>query len=1030
MERKRLSLKHVCIFNMLMIMTVISYGQGKISGTVTDQNGNNAPLIGVNVVIKGTTIGTITDINGKYSLNANSPEDILTFSFIGYENQEVKIGSQSEINISLAEASEQLDEIIVVGYSVKKKGELTGSISTVNAKEIETTASTNLTKSLAGRVSGLIVNDRGGYPGADGNNAVTLLIRGTSTLGNNAPLIVVDGVPTNSFAFLAPSDIESFTVLKDAAAAIYGAQAANGVILVTTKRGKSGKARVNFSTINTFSNFTRVPEMMNSAQYATYQNEIDTRYGNPLKFSEEDIRNFAAGNDPINYPNTDWYDLTMKDMAFETRNSLSISGGNESVKYFVSGNYQKQDGLYASGALGFEQYQIRSNTDIKLHEKVKLGVDVFGSRANRDEPGVNAAHIHKHLQVTLPTEVGIYPNGLFGFAAENGNNPRVMASNASGFRDQQNSELRTQFTADIDLDWILKGLSIRGKSTFTQRNVDTKLFNNTWTVYDYDQTNDEYIPLNGFNFNTGNFLSVEDTYFKFNENYHNAQLSYNKTLGDHSIKSFVAFEQLTGTWEQFSAYKRDLISAEHPSLFAGSDDGQRSNGESTEWGRLNYFGSVAYDFKKKYLIDFTLRHDGSGNFAEGNRFGTFPSISAGWVISEEAFMKGIAGNWLDFLKIRASWAKMGNDRVPAFQYLTRYNYGGGNARNRNYYIFGENPVQVNTFFNSNVPNPDITWEQAYAKNIGLNFAMFNDKISGNVNYFHQTRTDILVRRNASVPDYTALELPQENIGEVNSYGFEAELSYNNTGKVLGYSFGGNFTLAKNKVIYLDEAQDVPEWRKREGYPMNSYLIYPSDGIFRDQAEVDATEAKLPGTLPGDVKYVDTDGDGEITGNDVIRKYTSPIPEIQFGVFGRFTYKGFELNTLFQGQARAEVEVRFDNEGNRPLFLYEGRWTPENTEARFPRALQLGDTYNSRLSDIWLQDASFIRLKELELAYNFPASLIKFAEVRVFARGTNLITFDKLKDLKGFDPEMSRYYNFSAGLYQPLKSLSLGANIQF
>ncbi|WP_211217379.1 SusC/RagA family TonB-linked outer membrane protein [Neolewinella persica] len=999
-----------------------------VTGSVVDDDG---PLIGVNIIVKGSTeagnlIGTVTDFDGNFSIDVPENNSILIFTYTGYDTQEVPVGGRSVIDLKLSSNSEVLEEVVVIGYTTRKKGELTGSVSSISSKEIETISTGNITKGMAGRVSGLIINDRGGYPGDDGADAVSILIRGQATLGNNSPLIVVDGVPTNSFSFLAPGDIETFTVLKDAAAAIYGARAANGVILITTKRGKAGKPKLNFSTTNTFSGFTRVMDMMNSSQFAEYQNDYNEREGNPLNYSEQDIANYRSGNDPINYPNTNWYDLTMKDLSFETRNSLSVSGGDEGVKYFVSGNHFDQDGLFRSDALGFKQYQLRSNIDVKINDYISLGVDLSGIQGQRRQPGAPSGIIHKALQVTEPTRVGQYPNGLYGVAGENGTNPAVLASNASGFQDRRNSELRSRFTADINLGFITEGLSLRGNATFLQRSYDTKLFRDTWTVYDFNENSGEYDPINGFDFNAGNFLSVEDSYFKFNEEYYSAQLNYRKEIGKNTISGFVATERITNRSESFEAYKRDLISAEQPSLFAGSDDGQRSTGVSTESARLNYFGSISYNYDRRYLIDVTLRRDGSSNFAAGNRFGTFPGISLGWAISEEAFMGGIKGDWLSNLKLRASWAQLGNDLIPGFQFLTQYLYGGGSPGNRNYYIFGENPTQYNSFFNSNTPNPDITWEKADNRNLGLNFALFEYKLTGNANYFMQKRTDILIRRNASVPDFTALELPQENLGEVDSRGFELELAYrNSTSRGLTYNFGGNLTKTSNEVVFLDEPADVPEWRQREGFPINSFVLYPSNGLFRTQAEVDAAEVKLPGTLPGDVRYIDTDGDGEITGNDQVRRYTSPTPTLTYGFFGGISYKNLDLNFLLQGQGGADIEVRYDNEGNRPAFLAD-RWTPETPNGTYPRAFGLDDTYNAKLSDVWIRDADFIRLKQLELAYSIPTNTISFASIRVFVRGTNLITIDKIKDV---DPEQSRYYNFTDGLYAPLKSYSFGATIQ-
>ncbi len=999
-----------------------------VSGKVQDDAGN--PLSGVTVSVRKSNLSTTTNTDGFFSISNVAQNATLVFSYVGMSAKEISVGGKSNLDVSLERESRSLEDVVVVGYSTKKRGELTGSVSTISASTIEKSSGTNLSKSLAGLAPGLIINDRGGYPGAGDADAVSILIRGKSTLNNNAPLIVVDGVPTNSFSFLAPGDVASITILKDGAAAIYGARAANGVILVTTKRGKTGKPAFSFTTSHTFSSFTRVPEFMDSWQYATYRNEIDERYGNPLQFSNDDISKFKAGGDPINYPNTDWYDLTMRNRAPESRYGVSASGGSENVKYFFSANTFNQGGMFESGDLKFIQHQLRGNLDIKVNKFINFGVDLSGISGKREEPGSNIGRIYKHLTVNLPTSVGQFPNGLYGVGAENGNNPRLMSSNASGFNKRSDSELRSRFTTKVDLGFLAKGLSANGTATFTLRNNDGKLFHDTWDTYRFNQNTSEYDYVPGFDFTTGNYLSVEESFSKYSEEYYSGQLNYSRTFSRHSIGGFVAFEQISGKNRDFSAYKRDLISADHPDLFAGSDIGALSNGFSGEFGRVNYFGSFSYDLDKKYLVDITIRRDGSGNFAEGNQFGTFPGISVGWVISKEGFMQN-TGSWLNFLKLRASWAKMGNDRVPAFQYLTRYNYGGTpNALYGNYYIFGESPSRTNTFLSANVPNPDITWERADMKNIGLNFTVLNNKLTGDINYYYQKRTDILVQRNASIPAYAALTLPQENIGKVNNYGFEVELTYKDKAGDLSYYFGGNITQAKNKVIYLDEAANVPAWRKQEGRPIDSYVIWPSAGLFKDQADVDKTAAKLPGTKPGDVKYLDTDGDGKITSADQIRKYTSAIPEIQYGVMGGLEYKGFEFSVLFQGQAKAEIPVLFDGEGSRPQFLFDDRWTPENTNAKYPRAYIAQDVFNAKLSDVWMHNAAFIRLKNVELAYTVPTSLIKYAGIRVFVRGTNLFTVSRIKHL---DPEASTYQTantFSNGDYTPLKTFSFGANINF
>ncbi len=442
MKLKQFFLRWWACFLLMSVMH-IAYGQITVSGMVLDA-ANKESLIGVNIVIKGTSTGTVTDFNGNYSLEVPDANSVLVYTYTGYTDQEITVGNQTVIDLEMEEGSALLDEVVVVGYTTRKRGELTGSVSTVNAEDIERTSNKDLAKSLSGRVPGLIAVDRGGYPGSTDDEDLTLLIRGKSTLGNNAPLILIDNIPAASFSHLSPQDIESLSVLKDGAAAIYGARAANGVILITTKRGKKGAPQINLTSSYTSSRLSVVPKVMTSEQYAIYNNEFAERNGTSLPFTQEQISGYAAGTDPIRFPNTNWYDLTIADSSPEWRNTLSISGGGEKVNYFVSGDHLDQTGLYASGDLRFKQYQVRSNIDIKLHETFTLGLDLSGRFGDRNEPGVSPEFIYKHIYTNEPTEVGVYPNGLVARGGENGANPFIMSSNESGFINRIDNNLRSR----------------------------------------------------------------------------------------------------------------------------------------------------------------------------------------------------------------------------------------------------------------------------------------------------------------------------------------------------------------------------------------------------------------------------------------------------------------------------------------------------------------------------------------------------------------------------------------------------------
>ncbi|WPO33354.1 TonB-dependent receptor [Flammeovirgaceae bacterium SG7u.111] len=1022
------------LLTVLLSLVIVTSGwaQSTVSGKVTSAEDSEG-IPGVSILIKGTSTGVVTDINGGFSIKVE-PTDVLVFSYVGFVTQEVTVGNQSNIEVALVSDVQSLEEVVVIGYTTRKKGEVTGSVSTVGEEVIGNTPNRDLQKSMAGRVPGLIVVDRGGYPGESGNS--DLLIRGQSTLNNNSPLILIDGLVAASFSHLAPQDIESLTVLKDGAAAIYGARAANGVILITTKRGKQGKARISLSSFYNISGFAKTPKLMNSAQFATYENEISERNGTPLRFTPDEIEKYAAGNDPLNYPSTDWADLTFRDYAPESRTSLSISGGSEKVSYFVSGDYLNQGGMYESGALGFEQYQVRSNLDMRLHKNFSLGVDLTGRFGERERPGVDEGYIYKHIYTNEPTEVGVYPNGLVAWGGENGSNPYIMSSNESGFVKINDNDLRGKFSYDWDLNTVTEGLSLRGYAGIRKMSNNQKAWYTPWTVYTYDEGTDEYIPSTGYS-QSGNERILRETFWKFDELLLNTTVNYDRTFNDHTVRGLVGIEQFSSQEETFWAQRRGFPTKDHPYLFAGSDEGQQSYGTAQEWGRLNYFGSLSYDFKKKYFIDLTLRHDGSSNFGKGNQYGTFPGVAASWSIGNEAFMEGIT--WLDALKIRSSWALMGNDRIPGFQFLTRYEYGGEtDVAQPNYYIFGTPGSRYNGYTPDNVPNPNITWEKADMKNIGVSFLMFNNRLYGDINYFYQKRTDILITRNASIPDAAGLTLPQENLGKVDNFGWELELTWNDKIGAVDYNVGFNFTNAQNKIVYMDEAADVPEWRKQEGHPMGSYIIYPTNGIFRDQAQVDATEVKKDGTVEGEPIYIDTNEDGEINADDRIRSYTSNIPQIQYGFHGGASYKGFDFSFLLQGQAKADMLVFFDQGGTKPEYVFNERWTPDNREARYPRAFATGDPYsgtqntadNFQGADLWMHDASFIRLKEVQLAYTFPREKIKFADLKIFARGFNLLTMaSEVSDL-GLDPEIGNYNNFRDARYPSLRTYSFGFSLGF
>ncbi|MFW5945023.1 MAG: SusC/RagA family TonB-linked outer membrane protein, partial [Bacteroidota bacterium] len=825
---------------------------------------------------------------------------------------------------------------------------------------------------------------------------------------------------------IALGDVESMSVLKDASAAIYGARAANGVILIQTKGGQEGTAEISINSSAGVSTFTRVPEMQSSYQNAIYRNEMAQRYGRTVRWSDEDLQKFESGDHPITHPNTNWYEETFRDFAPQTNHNISAQGGNEDIQYFVSGDYLSRGGMYKGGDLKYNRYQMRSNVDAKVSENLDVGVNLMGRVRKKHESAQSPESIFHRVQLAKPMLVARFPNGLPGYGPV-GANPIIAVTDEAGWDEDNDYEFESKLSFDYDMDWLTEGLNLQGYASYDYSMDKDELFHDLWEVYTYDEGDDEYIEHVGKHTEGQTYSDLNKTSSLTREEFYNVRLNYERSFGDHNLTAFVAYEQNDGYYENLQGYRRDVVSDKKVDLWAASTSGMESHGSSSEWGRVNYFGSVGYDYQRKYLIDFTLRRDGSFNFPKEGRFGLFPSVSAGWTISEEPFM-GITNTWLDNLKLRASWAKMGNDRVPSFQYLIKYGLDS-------WYPFGEgNPVRYNAFAQSNVPNPNITWESARTWNLGFDATIFDEMLNINFSYFYEKRRDILISRAAEIPDYTGLSLPDENLGKVDNSGFELELDHNNTiGSNFKYNLGGNVAYNHNEIVYMAEPKDVSEYREQEGHPMDSWVVYKTDGIFNTQEEVDNTEAKLSGTKPGDIKYVDVNGDGEITGDDMVRRYTSQTPKLQFAFNTGLEYKGFRLNVFWQGQAKAENFISHIRgaHSNLPEYLFTKRWTEDNKDAEYPRAYEREDYYNYRMSEFWLYDASFLRLKNLTLSYNIPSDLLRnstFNSIRLYVKGSNLWTFDSISQRTGgdyYDPEMSS----AEGKYYPQTTvITAGINI--
>ena len=1008
---------------------VNSQQQKTVSGKVTDSSGAGLP--GVSVVVKGTTTGVITDMDGKYTL-AKVPENAtIQFSFVGMKTQEIAVVGKTSIDVKLFEDAIGLEEVVAVGYGVQKKETLTGSVTSVKGGELVKSPVTSLSNTISGRLPGVIAVSRSGEPG---NDAATIRIRGTNTLGNNTALIVVDGVPGRSLDRIDPSTIETISVLKDAAAAIYGAQAANGVILITTKRGKSGKPNVVINVNHGYNQPTVLPKMTNAAEYATALNEIDAYRGRSARYSATDIQKYTDGSDPWGHPNTDWFAETFKNWSKQEHANASVSGGGETMKYFVSIGAKSQDAYYKNSATKYSQIDFRSNLDINLNKYVDFGFDIVGRAENSNFPVGNngTSDIFRMLMRGKPNTPAYWPNGLPGPDIEYGSNPVVITTNQTGYDKLKNYVLNSSFKMNIEVPWV-KGLSLTGNLAIDKLFSFEKKFQKPWYLYSwdgvsYDENNIPILVKGKKGVNDPNLTeSMEDSQTVLL----NGLINYKKTIAkNHHLNILAGIESRSGKGDLFSAYRRYFESTSVDELNAGGIKDINNSGSAYHSARLNYFGRVNYNFMDKYLAEFVWRVDGSYIFPKAGRFGFFPGVSLGWRISEENFWKENLSFMTNF-KLRASYGQTGNDRIDEWQYLTSYSFAA-QTQNQVFDI----TTEARSLYETRIPNPNVTWEIANQGDIGFDIGLLKDKLSVTFDYFDYRRSDILWKRNASVPTTTGLTLPRENIGKVTNRGFDFDLSYKDKLGELKYQISLNGGLAKNKITFWDEAPGAPVYQQSTGHPIPTNtssvgddLYYQAIGIFKDQAAIDAYP-HWTGARPGDVIFKDENEDGKITALDKVRSDKTNMPTLQGGLGINLQYKDFDFSLLFQGSAGAVQYIKTESgeTGNYLKTDFDGRWTLDNIEASKPRIFN-GDEYwaSTNRNTYFLHSTDYVRLKNAELGYNFPKILnqkMGLENLRIYLSGFNLLTFSSFKN---FDPENSS----STGQSYPLsRVVTIGLSVTF
>lgn len=905
-----------------------------------------------------------------------------------------------------------LEEVVVVGYGSQRRVTLTGSVASVSSKEIAKTPSTNITNSIAGLLPGVVTKNTSGEPGRDNN---VVLIRGRNTTGNTDPLVVVDGVQgASGWERINSNDIESISVLKDASAAIYGARAANGVILITTKRGLVGKPTINYSFSQGISQPTRLPKMASAHDFAEYVNQLDVEAGNSPRYTDEMLRKFADGSDP-NYIDEDWYAASLRKNVTQSQQNLSIRGGSESIKYSVSGSYSNENGIFKYSELNYKTYTIRSNVDAVINKWLSVGFDLNGALFDGNYPGGGSSFGGLKQIPFVPV---FWPNGLPSAGIENGDNPIIMASPASGNVNNRENRYLAKGSFDITIPWV-EGLGVDGYFVYTNNYTVNKNWKKPWEVYDYDKSTDTYILKLG-----GRILKPEltQTYNGSFSTLFNARIKYAVKTGAHNLNTFVAFEQSEGLSNNFSAYRKDFLSTQIDEIFAGSLVDQVTSGTRSESGRMNFFGRVNYGYMEKYLLDFNFRYDGSYAFPEGKQWGFFPGVSLAWRVSQENFLKDLT--WIDNLKLRTSVGKIGNDAISAFQFLRLYTLGNTGM------IYGQSQVATQGLVAGVTPNPNITWEVATSYNIGVDASFWRGLLGFEFDLFKQRRSNILATRDLAIPSYTGLRLPSENLGIVDNAGFEFQVYHSKTINEVSYRIAANMAYAKSKIIDLDEAQNVPEWQKAEGHMLGAQRFYQHIGILRTQEQMDEN-VLYTGSKLGDLYYRDVDGSGVIDSKDMVMTDKTNIPEITFGTNLSLNYKAWTLWANFAGATRYwqyyHVNARIAINQLEDVIL--NRYTPGSMDSKYPRlpTLETQVEVSGLNSDFWMRDASYVKLKTLEIGYSVPASLlskINVSALRIYANGNNLFTIDKLK---WNDPENSSNTN---GNYPQQKIFNLGINLTF
>ena len=1025
-------LRWLSVFLMLLAGQTLWAQQRQVTGIVKDQTGE--PIIGASVLEKGSTNGVITDLDGNFKLTvSNAVKAVLQISYVGYKTQEISVNGKTLLEVVLKEDTELLDEVVVVGYGAQKKESVVGAISQVSSKELLASPAANVSQAIAGKIPGVITTQTSGAPGQDDTK---INIRGRATFaGDGSPLILVDGVE-RTFSQIAPDDIEAISVLKDASAtAVYGVRGANGVMLITTKRGRDQKPEVNLTANWQIQSPTRSDTYLDSYQSVVLLEEALKNDGLPSQFSANDIemyRKSAAGElsglDAMLYPNVDWYDEVLKKSAPAQRYNVSVRGGTKRMRYYASAELYDQKGLIKelsqdmygnSSSPSYRRYAFRANMDLFLTKDLTFSVN-FGTRFE-ERRGSNTSESSTFSQTFY--EMNHTPGWLFpvSYEVQNGESTKTLYGGSSqyqsnivaalakgGYYRATNTINETNFVLDYKMDWLTKGLSAKGMVSFDYDSYYKKMFKADFATYELNDR-DNYESMDAYNqFNSDGELAYSKENSTTYKLYMEAQVNYARQFGKHDVTAMVLYNQ--------NDYRYN------------SELAKRYQG---------LVGRVTYGYDDRYLAEFNAGYNGSENFLQGKRFGFFPAVSLGWRISNEEFMAGTA-QWLNNLKIRASYGEVGNDIYTVNGTAQRFLYEEKWSQVSNAYYFGSSGKTG--IYESQYPNLGVTWERAHKYNVGLEFGLWNGLLNGNIDVFYEKRNDILTSY-LTRPQWVGVALAAGNLGETKNSGYEIELKHNNRiNEDLSYNVGLTYSHARNEIISMDEPELKTAYRKREGNPISQYFGLIAEG-FVTQADLDNPDFPVStfGTVKvGDLKYKDANGDGFIDDRDESRIGYSDIPENTYALSLGVNYKGWGFSVMFQGVDHvsryydAEAMYAFVSGGKVKEHHLE-RWNPAQSEAynlqhaNYP--LLHYDNYgdhNQRTNSFFLKNGSFVRLKNIELSYTLPENWSKVAGMsncRLYVNANNLITWDHLNNLT--DPESN-----GSNRYPIMKTVNFGVNIKF